>query len=318
MSILGTHLTNGTCPLCDGSARVDTSQRLTDVTTVLCERCGYFQIENGALRGYEHLRHLLAGLTRLASTPEPRVASRLTLTQDSIKELLTASGLPRDLLDKQDIALEYAKKHQERGDQFVEYSELVTNDYPLVFVRDREEFLHLFQMLSKQQYLEEPPSRDIARQTSFRITAKGWQRLRELAETGRDSNRAFVAMSFAPELLPAWETGIKLALEDLGFAPIRIDQTHGEDKIDDRIVAEIRRSGLLVADFTGHRGGVYFEAGFAMGLGIPVVWTCKRDDEQGTHFDTRQHQHLLWETPEELREKLINHIAARVPRHPLP
>ena len=125
-------------------------------------------------------------------------------------------------------------------------------------------------------------------------------------------------MSFAPKLLTAWSDGIKLALEDLGYMPIRIDQTHAEDKIDDRIVAEIRRSGLLVADFTGHRGGVYFEVGFAMGLGIPVIWTCKKTDHKKSHFDTRQYQHLLWETPKDLREQLVNHIAARIPGRPLP
>lgn len=125
-------------------------------------------------------------------------------------------------------------------------------------------------------------------------------------------------MSFAEELLSAWEQGIKPALEELGFNPVRIDQTHGEDKIDDRIIAEIRKSGLMVADFTGHRGGVYFEAGFAVGLGIPVVWTCKQDDIEQAHFDTRQQQHILWETPEELKEKLMNHIAARSNKHHLP
>ena len=44
----------------------------------------------------------------------------------------------------------------------------------------------------------------------------------------------------------------------------------GYNKIDDEIVAEIRRSKFIIADFShgsdGARGGVYFEAGFAHGL----------------------------------------------------
>jgi hypothetical protein len=303
-------MSNTTCPLCDGLAKVKPSEFI-DGQVVWCERCKHFKMEYDALTGFEEQRHLIAGLTRRASMP-------LTLTHKNIPELLKASGVPRDLLDQLDIALEYSKEHQKRGDQCVEYRDLTVNDYPVVFARDQGEFLHLFLMLVEQQFLEEPVGRDPARRTSFRITAKGWQRLRELAKTGKDPNRAFVAMSFAPELLSAWINGIKLALEDLGFSPIRIDQTHGEDKIDDRIVAEIRRSGLLVADFTGHRGGVYFEAGFAMGLGIPVVWTCKKSDVEAAHFDTRQQQHLLWETPEDLRAKLVNHIAARIPGRLLP
>jgi hypothetical protein len=54
---------------------------------------------------------------------------------------------------------------------------------------------------------------------------------------------------------------------------------HHLNKVDDVIVAEIRRSRFLVADFTCEpgkvRGGVYFEAGFARGLNIPIIWTCR-------------------------------------------
>ncbi len=307
----------GTCPLCDGTARVQISDTY-DLKIVLCERCGYFQIADDALLGFEQKRHLLAGLAKRASTPEPMVATRLTFTRESVPTFLSGSGIPRDPIDQQDIVLEYAKEHQQNIEEFIEYGPLAAKDYSLVFARSPEEFLYLFRVLSEQQLLDEPPGRDPSRRTSFRIATEGWKRLRELNKTGRDPDRAFVAMSFADELLPAWEQGIKPALEGLGFNPVRIDQTHGEDKIDDRIIAEIRKSGLMVADFTGHRGGVYFEAGFAVGLGIPVVWTCKNDDIERAHFDTRQQQHLLWETPEELKEKLMNHIAAGSNRHQLP
>ena len=233
-------------------------------------------------------------------------------------ELLGGSGLPEGLLDHLDIALQYTYDHQKRGDQFIEYGEHAATDFPLVFARDESEFFHFLQALSDQGLLEEPPKRDPARRTSFRLTPDGWLRLRELAATGHDSDRAFVAMSFAPDLKPAYTDGIKPALEALSYTPVRIDQTHDEDKIDNRIIAELRRSGLVVADFAGHRGGVYFEAGFALGLGIPVVWTCQQDDHDNTHFDTRQYQHLLWETPEDLKGKLVNHIAARVAARRLP
>lgn len=205
-----------------------------------------------------------------------------------------------------------------RIDEFIEYRQLVEIDYPLVFAHDELEFLYLLRTLAAQGLLDEPPGRDVERRTAFRITPGGWQRLRELEQAGRGSDRAFVAMSFAPEIEAAWTDGMRPALESLGYVPVRIDMTDGEDKVDDRIVAEIRRSGLLVADFTGHRAGVYFEAGLAVGLGIPVVWTCRRDDFGGTHFDTRQYQHLLWEAPEELREKLVTHISARVPGRSVP
>ncbi len=102
-------------------------------------------------------------------------------------------------------------------------------------------------------------------------------------------------------------------MESTGFTPIRIDLVQHNDKIDDRIVAEIRRSGILVADFTGNRGGVYFEAGFAMGLRIPVIWTCMEDNLNQVHFDTRQYNFIVWSNAEDLKEKLEARIAATIP-----
>ncbi len=109
--------------------------------------------------------------------------------------------------------------------------------------------------------------------------------------------------------------GLRPAIADAGYDPLRIDQKKHNDKIDDEIVAEIRRSGLLVADFTGDRGGVYYEAGLAVGLGIPVIRTCRKDHLPQLHLDTRQFLHLVWETPEELYTLLFDHIRATVPRH---
>lgn len=69
---------------------------------------------------------------------------------------------------------------------------------------------------------------------------------------------------------------------------------------------------MLIADFTKQRGGVYFEAGFAMGLGIPVIWSCRSDDINNLHFDTRQYNHIVWNDYSDLRTKLVNRIKATV------
>jgi len=65
-----------------------------------------------------------------------------------------------------------------------------------------------------------------------------------------------------------------------------------------------------VADFTGRRGGVYFEAGFALGLNLPVFWICRKDDLKKLHFDIRQYNFIIWEKPEELTKKLKDTIQA--------
>ena len=68
--------------------------------------------------------------------------------------------------------------------------------------------------------------------------------------------------------------------------------------------------------FTGHRGGVYFEAGFALGLGREVIWTCRKDDMKDLHFDIRQYNTLDWEDPEDLATRLQHRIEVTVGKDP--
>ena len=150
---------------------------------------------------------------------------------------------------------------------------------------------------------------------SCTVTMAGYRRLAEQA-TDVDARQAFVAMWFDDSVNEAYDNGIRPAVEAAGYSPLRIDLKPDADKIDDEIIAEIRRSRFLVADFThgdqGARGGVYFEAGFAFGLGIPVIFTCRDDMVAKLHFDTRQYAHIVWNSTEQLRDQLKNRILARI------
>lgn len=145
------------------------------------------------------------------------------------------------------------------------------------------------------------------------ITAQGWEKIEKLNSAKGSLNQVFVAMWFDDSMERAYNEGIKKTLDELKYTPIRIKDKEHNDKICDQIISEIRKSKFAVCDFTGHRGGVYFEAGFAMGLGRPVIWTCRKDDIDNAHFDTRQYNHIVWENEKELYEKLKNRIEATIP-----
>jgi len=146
------------------------------------------------------------------------------------------------------------------------------------------------------------------------ITIDGYQRLEELKRAQPNSDQAFVAMWFDETMNDAWENGFEPAIVDAGYKPLRIDRKEHINKIDDEIIAEIRRSRFVVADFTSEkenpRGGVYYEAGFAHGLNIPVIYTCREDCLGDVHFDTRQFNHLTWNAPDDLRKDLAKRISA--------
>jgi hypothetical protein len=185
-------------------------------------------------------------------------------------------------------------------------------EWPLVGAQDATEFAQLVEHLTNQGYFSEAYLRSSP--WTMKVTIPGLDQAEKLSQRQVRGDRAFVAMWFTPETSAAWSQGFEPALRASGFQAIRMDRVQHNEKICDRILAEIRSSNLLVADFTGHRGGVYFEAGFAMGLGVPVVWTCRADHIEALHFDIRQYNQVVWETEIELREKLEDRVKATIPR----
>ena len=148
------------------------------------------------------------------------------------------------------------------------------------------------------------------------IAAGGWQRLEDLHRKGVESEQAFVAMSFDSAMQRTYDEALAPGITDAGYKPHRVDRREFEGKIDDEIVAQIRRSRFVVADFTGHRYGVYWEAGFAAGLGLPVFLTCRKSEMEKLHFDVRQYNCIDWETGDELRGRLAKRIEAVIGRGP--
>lgn len=108
--------------------------------------------------------------------------------------------------------------------------------------------------------------------------------------------------------------GIKQAIKNAGYMLIRIDTEHYTGSIVDRVLSENRRSRFIVVDCThkkgNARGSVYFEAGFAQGLGFQVISTCRHDCVDYVHFDAKQFNHIVWKETADLREQLQARITA--------
>ncbi|WP_143062948.1 hypothetical protein [Stenotrophomonas indicatrix] len=150
------------------------------------------------------------------------------------------------------------------------------------------------------------------------VSARGWEYL-ELLHNPVHGNRSdfFVAMSFRDELAEAWRQGIEPGAREAGYVAKRVDSDPHNGKIDDRIIAGIRSSFGVIADATTQNVGAYFEAGFAMGLGRPLVWTVRVDDIKNLHFDTRQFVHIVWSDPADLKNKLATHLLAIFGKGPI-
>jgi nucleoside 2-deoxyribosyltransferase len=160
--------------------------------------------------------------------------------------------------------------------------------------------------------------------TSFhmQISLEGMIRAEELSTTNKYSNKVFVAMGYADDLLEAYYNAIHPACEECNFDAFLIKDTEHNNDINDEMIAKIKSSKFVITDFTYNNDGAYFEAGFAQGMGLSVIRTCKKEwfdekDENGhnknhLHFDVNHYNFILWKNTDDLKEKLLNRIKATI------
>ena len=194
-------------------------------------------------------------------------------------------------------------------------------DYPLAWAAGEEEFRYLLRSVIERGLARRtngPSDLTDSWEAQIELTPVGWNFLDEHARPSVMRDQVFVAMAFAEELKPAWDLGIQPALREAGYMPYRIDVAPHIDRIDTKIMTEIKNSKFLVADVTLQRPGVYFEAGYALGLGLPVFWCVRTDDLPNVHFDTRQYNHIVWNDEQHLADQLGFFVNAIVGKGPAP
>lgn len=186
-------------------------------------------------------------------------------------------------------------------------------DHSLAFARTSLEASTHEDYLKKEGYVERVGTDEIF------LTSAGWYRFSELTRgVSSDENPVFVAMWFGgasgdrDEMNQVYSEAIAPAIINAGYKEKRADTEEHNNFIMDEILGSIRMAPFVVADFTGNRGGVYLEAGFARGLGLPVIHTCKQDHFDRTHFDIKQLNTIQWSELKELRDHLYNRIVATV------
>ena len=130
------------------------------------------------------------------------------------------------------------------------------------------------------------------------LTVNGWNLYESNKHSVSDSKFGFIAMQYGDTILEnIVRDHIKPRVEsELGYK-IRILREELEAGIIDNIMRErIRESAIVLADLSEDNFGAYWEAGYAEGLGIPVIYLCNEEkfNEVKTHFDTNHSTTVLW------------------------
>lgn len=288
------------CPICSLPQNVYRRKPPSDLFEGFCERCGDVSITLSTIEEArkQDKQHLVSAWLRRRPDSEPPV----TLEKESVERILKDTP-EYSVLEKLDLTLVQIERMTDVPGQQSKFN--YERDYPLVYAKTGNEASFYMGQLADLGYAKYYAG-------IVSMTAKGYQRLSEMQRASRESAFVFVAMWFDASMNDVYDKAIEPAIREAGYKAVRIDRTEHVNRIDDEIIGQIKRSRFMVADFTGQRAGVYFEAGMMLGLGRAVIWMCKKQEvESGqVHFDTRQYNFIDYDNVAEAKKRLYDRIIA--------
>jgi len=242
---------------------------------------------------------------------------------NSIADLTDGIVYPSTPIEQVYMLIEYIACKQEALIDYVEFDE--SKDYTICFAKNKTDLCFLIDSAHKEGYwegfefggnpvfpcLDGIELNDIDKR--IKLTFKGWTKYHELKEQSPLSKQVFVAFDFKEKYLMknVYIEAIRPAIYECGLTAVATSDIEHGKSITDLIIASIRKSRFIIADVTYASQNVYYEAGFAYGLGIPVILTCKEDNaKDDMKFDTNHIKHIIWKDAEDFKKKLINRIEA--------
>jgi hypothetical protein len=121
------------------------------------------------------------------------------------------------------------------------------------------------------------------------------------------TREAFVLMPFDESYDDIYSIGIKEVLEKRGYQCSRADERFFAGQIIDEVETCISQADLIIAEMTDRNANVYYEVGYAHGIGKRLVLLAK--DVSRLPFDVRGLQHILYRGRiRTLRERLGKYL----------
>ncbi|HOP12042.1 MAG TPA: hypothetical protein PK629_11175 [Oscillospiraceae bacterium] len=315
------------CLFCDSICEVEQDDYLK-IQVYTCEKCGKYGLSIG-MDKYLHVAEWSKNIDAFKA---------MAVMYYFFKHKDFASRMPCFIIDKIDrpnlneiyyiyydeLKMMYPKNFSERIDRILvnltilfNYGNTYNITHLFLFLRLllfidsmkveelKDEVKYIFSMLDELGYVT------CVSENEYQLSAKGRARIQELKERKVNVPQGFIAMWFN-ESMELAKSYICKAISDCGYKPLPIDIKEHNNQIVPEIFFEIKQSTFLVADLTGHRNGVYYEAGYAQALGIEVILLCKEDDFGNRHFDVAQKNIIIWKDESDLYNRLTKRIIATV------
>jgi hypothetical protein len=279
-----------------------------DYKIVRCLKCKEFKLNDNVKQAYTYStwsNHYKLSCWIREQNDDFNISPEVD--KEKIKDILNSRD--KKIKEKFDLIMKYFSNDRIRKDIELDNDEIMVK----CWIKDASELRILVKKVINDKYADIKHSQGYGNNivcTFNNLTFKGLEYIEELQQPNKNSNKIFVAFNFIPEMIDIFETYVKSAIEETGFIYTIVNQetTPHDQKITDEIIAGIKSSRMIITDFTNNSTNVYFEAGFAMGMKIPVIWTCKEGHKYS--FDTGQFPHITWKSGEDLKKQLVNRIKA--------
>lgn len=216
--------------------------------------------------------------------------TKVSLSAGDLESIANSPKIPVTIEDKGNRLLQYLYRHSNSPEEPVVIQPL-SGSYNLTYSPNLQELVYIIDKLSSAQLL-------IREGMSFKLTESGWS---EAAATagGKKLKPCCVLVPDEEPLRTEWMDKLLPRIEQCGYQPrlLAHGTAHSRDKYPLELIAD---SKLIIADLTGLSPEVYLAAGYALGLGIPVIWTVSSSDADKLYVQIQDIRPIVWETAEEL------------------
>lgn len=300
------------CPICKTVLQTEKDQLTTgDYEAFDCPRCGKYKVS----------RTLLTELPSLLADKEKRSLLSYTIRKmqagieapfltSYLAETILKNELP-SLSDQMNNLILWVGGNSDPGEKIVKRIEIFQT---IMGAKNQDGADFVIEYLGRA-LINRDGTKELLR---IQLTMPGWEYYNKLKLGAIICRRAFMAMKYHDEDLEwMFEKCFMPAVKATGFDLYRLDKDPKAGLIDDQLRVEIRTSRFLISDLTHDNAGAYWEAGFAEGLGKPVIYICEKQkfEKNKTHFDTNHQKTFTWEKekPEEILKQLKATIRATLP-----
>ncbi|UQZ36776.1 hypothetical protein C2I18_26545 [Paenibacillus sp. PK3_47] len=216
--------------------------------------------------------------------------AKVRLSADDLDSIANSPKIPVTLEDKGNRLLQYLYRHANSAEEPVVIHPL-SSSYNLTYSPNLQELVYIIDKLSTAQLL-------IREGMSFKLTEAGWAEAAASAG-GKKLKPCCVLIPDEEHLRTEWIEKLLPRIEQCGYQPRLL--AHGNSPGGEQYPLElIADAKLIVADLTDLSPEVYFAAGYALGLNVPVVWTVRESDADKLNVQIQDIRPIVWETAEEL------------------